>query len=41
MKTILLQYRSLNTDLAALLLRLIFGGLFIYHGYTVAFSDMG
>jgi len=24
---------SLNTDLASLLLRLIFGGMFIYHGY--------
>ena len=24
---------SLNTDIAALLLRLIFGGLFAYHGY--------
>lgn len=24
---------SLDTDLAALLLRLIFGGMFIYHGY--------
>lgn len=29
-----LKVRSLNTDLAALLLRLAFGGLFIYHGYT-------
>src|SRR5690242_18252364 len=32
--TKLLQTRSLNTDLAALLLRLIFGGLFVRHGYT-------
>lgn len=24
---------SLNTDLASLILRLIFGGMFIYHGY--------
>lgn len=28
-----LQPRSLNTDIATLLLRIIFGGLFIYHGY--------
>lgn len=28
------SYQSLNTNLAALLLRLIFGGLFVYHGYT-------
>jgi putative oxidoreductase len=34
MKSGLLSYRSLNTDLASLLLRLIFGGLFIWHGYT-------
>lgn len=34
MKNSLLSSRSLNTDLAALFLRLIFGGLFIYHGYT-------
>ena len=33
MKNKLLSYQSLNTDMAALLLRLIFGGLFIYHGY--------
>jgi putative oxidoreductase len=26
--------QPLNTDIAALLLRLIFGGLFIYHGYS-------
>jgi putative oxidoreductase len=30
----LLNLRSFNPDLTALLLRLIFGGLFIYHGYT-------
>ena len=34
MKNKLLSYQSLNTDMAALLLRLILGGLFIYHGYT-------
>lgn len=34
MKSNTLSYHSLNTDLAALLLRLIFGGLFVYHGYT-------
>lgn len=33
MKTKLLGYQALNTDLAALLLRLIFGGLFIRYGY--------
>lgn len=33
MKNKILSARSLNTDVAALLLRLIFGGLFIYHGY--------
>ncbi|MBO9154002.1 DoxX family protein [Chitinophaga sp. GCM10012297] len=33
MKNTLLQTRPLSTDLAALLLRLIFGGLFIYHGW--------
>ncbi len=30
----LLSYGSLNTDIAALLLRLIFGGLFVYYGYN-------
>lgn len=30
----LLHYRALNTDVAALLLRLLFGGLFAYYGYT-------
>lgn len=34
MNNFLLRYPSLHTDLAALLLRLIFGGLFIYHGYN-------
>ena len=34
MKPRFLSYHSLNTDLASLLLRLIFGGLFIWHGYT-------
>lgn len=29
----LLQTKPFSTDLAALLLRLIFGGLFFYHGY--------
>lgn len=33
MKNKILNTRPLNTDVAALLLRLIFGGLFIYHGY--------
>ena len=33
MKNKLLSSQSLNTDLATLLLRLIFGGLFIYYGY--------
>lgn len=28
------SYRPLHTDLAILLFRLIFGGLFVYHGYT-------
>lgn len=34
MKNNFLSYQPFNTDLAALLLRLIFGGLFTYHGYT-------
>jgi len=34
MKNKLLSHQSLNTDMASLLLRLIFGGLFVYHGYT-------
>ncbi len=33
MNNTLLRTTSLNTDMAALLLRLIVGGLFIYHGY--------
>jgi putative oxidoreductase len=33
MKNKLITTYSLNTDLAALLLRLIFGGLFIYYGW--------
>ena len=33
MKNKILSTHPLNTDVAALLLRLIFGGLFIYHGY--------
>jgi len=34
MKISILNRNSLNTDLASVLLRLIFGGLFMYHGYT-------
>ncbi|MBC7915106.1 MAG: DoxX family protein [Pyrinomonadaceae bacterium] len=34
MKNSILASPSLNTDLATLALRLIFGGLFVYHGYT-------
>jgi Predicted membrane protein len=34
MKNKILGTLPLNTDIASLLLRLIFGGLFIYHGYT-------
>ena len=30
----LLSYQSLNTDIAALLLRIIFGGLFVRYGYN-------
>lgn len=33
MRNTLLKTQPLSTDLAALLLRLIFGGLFIYHGW--------
>ncbi|RNL95115.1 DoxX family protein [Sinomicrobium pectinilyticum] len=33
-----LDYRSLNTDVATLLLRLIFGGLFIRYGYMKLMS---
>ena len=37
-----LNYHPLNTDLAILLLRLTFGGLFTFHGYTklVAFDQI-
>jgi putative oxidoreductase len=34
MNNLFFSYRSLNTDLAALLLRIILGGLMAYHGYT-------
>ncbi len=34
MKNKLIGSQSLNTDIAALLLRLIFGGIFVYYGYT-------
>lgn len=34
MQNNLTSLKPLDTDVAALLLRLIFGGLFIYHGYT-------
>ena len=42
MKNIITDLRPLNTDLASLLLRLIFGGLFIYYGYNklTAFNDI-
>src|SRR5688500_13780174 len=42
MKNGLLSYRPLNADLAILLLRLTFGGLFIFHGYTklIAFDEI-
>lgn len=33
MKNSIINYRPLNTDVAALLLRLMFGGMFIYFGY--------
>ena len=33
MKNKILSTQSLNAEIASLLLRLIFGGLFIYHGY--------
>lgn len=38
MKNKILSYEPLNTDLASLMLRIIFGGLFIYHGYTKLLS---
>lgn len=34
MKNRILHYQPLNTDVAALFLRLIFGGLFVYYGYS-------
>ena len=34
----LLSTRSIHTDLAALLLRLLYGGLFVYYGYTKLMS---
>lgn len=34
MKNKIIRQHSLNTDLATLFLRLIFGGLFVYYGYT-------
>jgi putative oxidoreductase len=38
MKNKILNQQSLNTDLAALVLRLILGGLFVYYGYTKLMS---
>lgn len=35
----ILRYPALHTNLAALLLRLIYGGLFIYHGYGKLLLD--
>ena len=42
MKNKILSYQSLNTDLAILLLRLIFGGLFVFHGYMklISFNEI-
>jgi putative oxidoreductase len=34
MSNAITTYRPMHTDLAILLVRLIFGGLFVYHGYT-------
>lgn len=34
MKNTILNHQSLNKDLATLLFRLIFGGMFVYYGYT-------
>ena len=34
MKNRIINQQALSTDLAALALRLIFGGLFVYYGYT-------
>jgi len=38
----LINPESLNTDLATLILRLVFGGMFIYHGYPklVGYNEM-
>jgi putative oxidoreductase len=33
MNNSILSTRSLNTDVASLLIRLIFGGIFVYHGF--------
>ena len=38
MKNQILHYHALNTDLGSLMLRLIFGGLFIYYGYNKVIS---
>lgn len=42
MKTLFFDYKSLNTDLASLLLRIFFGGLFIYYGFIklIAFDEI-
>src|SRR5688500_5277512 len=42
MRNGLLNYHPWNIDLAILLLRLTFGGLFIFHGYTklIAFDQI-
>ena len=42
MKNKIFSYSPLSADAAALLLRLVFGGLFIYHGYTklVAYNEI-
>lgn len=34
MKNRIINYQSLHTDLAVLLLRILFGALFIYYGYS-------
>jgi putative oxidoreductase len=42
MKNKIIKQNSLNTDLATLFLRLIFGGLFVYYGYSklVSFNEI-
>jgi putative oxidoreductase len=42
MSNAITRYQPLHMDLAILLLRLVFGGLFIYHGYTklIAFNEI-